>query len=82
MSDLRQRTNGKANGNGAANGNGQPKVVVTEEGKKLDQRLDKTTGEQQARRAGGQNNNKAAGRHRCCEASESPEAGRQQRDLQ
>lgn len=41
-----------------------------------------TTGEQQARRAGGQNNNKAAGRHRCCEASESPEAGRQQRDLQ
>ena len=41
MSDLRQRTNGKANGNGTANGNGQPKVVVTEEGKKLDQRLDK-----------------------------------------
>ncbi|KAL1756566.1 ergosterol biosynthesis ERG4/ERG24 [Schizophyllum commune] len=41
MSDLRQRTNGKANGNGTANGNGQPKVVVTEEGRKLDQRLDK-----------------------------------------
>ena len=41
MSDLRQRTNGKANGNGTTNGNGQPKVVVTEEGKKLDQRLDK-----------------------------------------
>ena len=41
MSDLRQRTNGKVNGNGTTNGNGQPKVVVTEEGKKLDQRLDK-----------------------------------------
>ena len=41
MSDLRQRTNGKANGNGTTNGNVQPKVVVTEEGKKLDQRLDK-----------------------------------------
>ncbi|TRM65571.1 ergosterol biosynthesis ERG4/ERG24 [Schizophyllum amplum] len=38
MSELRQRTNAA---NGHANGNGHAKLAVTEEGKKLDQRLDK-----------------------------------------